>query len=289
MTKRWLLNLALTLFVIALALVVKFQPGRPPATPERALTDIVAESVQGITLERPGEAAIAFVRDGQDWRMTAPLHARADRFRLEGLLQLLSAKVKDRFPVTGDLAQFGLDKPLAQLRLGQTEVDVGGMHALNDLRYVRYRGEIYLVPNASVRPALSPLADFFSARIIEENRKPVGFDLASFHLRLEDGSWKLTPENKNISSDLLNGFVDEWRYARALSVARYGGKPVMGHVRITYVHEETGKTKPDQPRTLDLGVIARKPELVLYRADEGLEYHFPQETGDRLMTLTPRD
>lgn len=284
MTKRWLLNLALALFVVALALIVKFQPGHAPATRAPALTRLTAESVQTVALDRPGEKPITFARDGEKWRMTAPIHARADRFRLDNLLQLASARVQDHFPATGDLAQFGLDKPLARVHLGQTELDIGGLHALRDLRYVRYGDQIYLVPNASVRAALNPLSDFFSARLLEDDRKPVGFDLAHFHLRLTKGSWTLTPADKNVSSDVLNAFVDEWRYARALSVSRYSGKPVIGRVRITYV-EDAGKGGQQKPHTLEFGVLARHPELVLYRADEGLEYHFPQETGDRLMTL----
>ena len=41
------------------------------------------------------------------------------------------------------------------------------------------------------------------------------------------------------------------------------------------------------PKNLDLGILAYKPELVLYRKDEALEYHFPQEAGERLLNLTP--
>ena len=72
--------------------------------------------------------------------------------------------------------------------------------------------------------------------------------------------------------------MDEWRHARALSVEPYTGKPVRERVTITIIDD--GKT-----RLLEFGVLARKPEFVVVRKDENLEYHFPEDIGARLMQL----
>jgi hypothetical protein len=42
-----------------------------------------------------------------------------------------------------------------------------------------------------------------------------------------------------------------------------------------------------QQRIIEFGVLAHKPEFVLYRKDENLEYSFPEETGTRLLRLKP--
>jgi hypothetical protein len=287
--RRWLLNVVLALFVVALVLVVKFQPGRPEPAAEATLTTLQSETVKDVRLARPGEAEIRFERSDQGWRLVSPVRARADRFRVENLLQLATAKVKARFPAGGDLAQYGLATPIARVRIDGTEIGVGGQHALNDLRYVLVNNEVLLVPGASARAVTNSLSDFFSARLIEDGRKPVAFSFPTFRLQAEGGTWKVQPENKELSTDVVNAFVDQWRYARALSVARYSGKPVRGRVRVTYLTESPDKGQASgTPLTLDLAIVARKPELVIYRADEGLEYHFPQETGDRLMTLAPQ-
>ena len=36
---------------------------------------------------------------------------------------------------------------------------------------------------------------------------------------------------------------------------------------------------------LSLGILAYKPDFVLYRPDENLEYHFTEATGKRLLNL----
>mgnify|MGYP006375554001 FL=1 len=43
----------------------------------------------------------------------------------------------------------------------------------------------------------------------------------------------------------------------------------------------------DQQRVIEFGVLAYKPEFILYRKDENLEYSFPEETGTRLLRLKP--
>jgi hypothetical protein len=43
----------------------------------------------------------------------------------------------------------------------------------------------------------------------------------------------------------------------------------------------------DRQRVIEFGVLAYKPEFILVRKDEKLEYSFPEETGLRLMQLVP--
>jgi len=42
----------------------------------------------------------------------------------------------------------------------------------------------------------------------------------------------------------------------------------------------------DKTEKLVLGVLAYKPDFVLYRRDENLEYHFTEDTGKRLLTIS---
>lgn len=283
--KRWILNLALALFVAALALLVKYQPGAPGKVDELPpLTDLGAEAITSIRIERPGQEPIALQREGQDWQLRAPLPARADRFRVDGLLHLAGAKSLQRFVANpNDLGKYGLDKPLATVWLNDTSLKFGAPHAFNNQQYVLYKDEIHLIAAGSFRPVLTPLAQFFSTSIIDDNLKPAAFKLPGFELALQDGAWRIKPANKNLSSDRISRFADEWRYARALKVERSSGKRSQARVRISFASEPGIKTA----RPLDIAVLSRQPELVLYRKDEGLEYYFPQEMGERLLALTP--
>jgi hypothetical protein len=119
--------------------------------------------------------------------------------------------------------------------------------------------------------------------LLEDERQLVALDLPGLRLVRKDGTWQREPAVKHkeqeISGDRINEFVAHWQHARALSVARLTNKPALQRIRLT---SETG----DQRQTLTLDILAYKPEFVLARRDEGLEYHFPADVGQRLLSLT---
>jgi len=142
---------------------------------------------------------------------------------------------------------------------------------------------VLLLPAGALRTAIAPLADLLSSSLLEDKTKILALQLPGFSLRQNaQGAWVRTPEIKELASDRINQFVDEWRYARALSVAPYSGKAATEQVVITVADGA-------KPRIIRLGVLSRKPELILVRTDEKLEYHFPAETGKSLMQLQPDD
>lgn len=285
MNSRWWLNLGLAVFIVVLLVAVHYAPGRDPGDLRPPLTALTADGVQHIRVMRPGHASIELARQGSGWQMLAPTHARADRFRIDDLLHLVRARVQDSFvPVPSALASYGLNPPQATVWFNNERLDFGNSHTLNHLQYVLYKGRVDLISAYSMDPASLRTSDLYSARLLEKGEKLVALKLPHFSLASHHGVWQVTPPNSQLSTDTINGFVDEWRYARALSVDRYSGKPVTGHVFVTYVNPAPGVQ--DTRHTLDIGIIERSPELVLYRKDEGLEYHLPMEVGAHLLNLS---
>lgn len=281
MRNRWLLNLALGVFLLALALLVYFRPTPDDQKAKAAnpLTPLKADSITQIRIQRPNEKEISLVKDGDEWRIDAPLKARADRIRVENILQIASADVSDRF-ASGDLKQYGLEPPQARVWLNDTDIRFGQAHALQALHYVAYAGEIALVPAGSFRAADVALNDLLSTSLLEKDRRPIGFDLPGRRLMLHDGQWRLTPPKPEISSDRLNTFAEEWRFARAMSVSPHKPRPALGRVTIQYQPEGDKATKPG---SVAFDILAREPEVILYRPDEGLDYHLPPDVGERLL------
>lgn len=285
MRRRWLLNLALAVFVVGLVLLNVYKPGAKKETGERQpLTTINADSITTIRLQRPNQEDVVLQKDNEQWRLVAPVNARADRFRVDNLLQLLGAKSEGTLPAN-DFGKYGLDKPLAIVRFNDDEIRFGALHPFNNLQYALYANQVHLLSTASFRQAAMPWDDFLSTALLEKDIKPVAFAFPRFNLTLKEGTWELKPANKDISGDRVNTFVEEWRYARALKVARHQGKAPTAKVRITYIDE--AKKEAARPQMLEIGIAALKPEVVLYRADENLDYHFPVSTGERLLELKP--
>ena len=280
MKNRWLLNIGLGLLIGALVLLAVYKPGANKEPDGTALTTLIPDNIQHIRLLRPKQAGIELEKTGDAWQLTAPRAARANGNRVNELLQLAVARASTRFPaIPADLGKYSLDNPLATLFLNDAEIHFGGMHPLDNQLYVLHTGQVQLIPTAVFRAVSAPLNDFFSSALLAEKTKPVAFKFPAFGLKQnEQGAWVRTPELTTLSSDQINRFVDEWRYARALSVAPYTGQPVRERVTITVVDG-------DQTNTLEIGVLAHKPEFIVVRKDENLEYHFPEDIGARLMLL----
>ena len=285
MKNRWLLNIGLAVLIGALVLLAIYKPGtrqEPEGTP---LTALSTDSIQHIRLLRTKQAPIVLEKTGDDWLMSTPRAARANRNRVNELLQLATARVPTRFPAApaeqnnSELGKYGLDQPLATLFLNDAEIRFGGLHPLDNRLYVLHDGQIQLIPGAALRAAIAPLNDFLNSSLLGEKTKPLAFKFPDFSLKQnEQGAWVRTPELKTLSSDHINRFVDEWRYAQALSVAPYTGKPARERVTITVADG-------DKTRALEIGVLAHQPEFIVVRQDEKLEYRFPQDIGARLMQL----
>lgn len=277
MKNRWLLNVALAIVVAALALVVWFRPGQPPAKP--ALTALVPGQIARVVLEREGERIVLARHDGA-WRMEQPLSARANSFNVESVLRLASAASETQIAAARELAQYGLRPPRARVQLDDEEILIGNLHPITNQVYVQHRGNVHLISAHHQGPVHYRYTQLLNSRLFEPDFKPLAFRLPGFRLTLTEQGWRREPALAELSSDRINDFVQEWRNASALSVGRATRTPVLATVEITMERDQ----RRAQRR---LGIVARDPQLVLRREDEGLEYHFPAETGARLLTLQP--
>ena len=281
--RRWLLNAVLLVMIGALAWLAIQRAGQEKEVTGPPLTVLAADAISQVRLERPGHEGITLEKNGNQWALTAPLRARANPFNIDNLLRLVSAPTQARFPAAGhELAKFGLAQPQARVRFGSDEVVFGSLHPLHSQIYVLYKSEIALIPGRYLGSALYPYTNFIDSRLFESDRKISAIKLPDFTLVQQNGTWQRQPPDKKLTSDRINEFAAEWQNARALHVEKYSGKEILDRIQIT----SAMNGKSDR---LALGVIAYKPDFVLLRPDENLEYHFTEDTGKRLLELSGRN
>ena len=286
LTRRGLANIGLLVVAGVLAWVLWGRPAPRPAMPTPQLAPIKGAAITAITIARPGRPAIRLQQVAGHWQLTRPFKARAARFRVEALTDIVDAKPHDRFAVPkGPLSAFGLAPPQATVTLNHKRILIGRRRPFGDLRYVLTGHTIALVPAEIIHPRRLTSDSFLSTRLLGNHIHPVAFTLPHLTVTRHDGIWHATPSPAGVSNDRINGFVDAWRYARALSVSRYHGAPVVGRVVVHY--HERGTAKTQARHTLVIDILATHPEFVLLRPDQGLEYHFPQEIGERLLAIGP--
>ncbi|MCR4300890.1 MAG: DUF4340 domain-containing protein [Sulfuricaulis sp.] len=279
--RRWLLNGGLLALIGVLAWLAAHRAGQEKDIAGPPLTPLAAETVSQVRIERPGQPAIVLEKTGKDWALAKPLPARANRFNVESLLRIVAAPGDTRLTANaGELVKFGLDKPQSRLWLDNQEIAFGSLHPLNNRIYVLYNNEVVLIPGHHLGPVLYPYTNFIDSRLFEENRKLTSIRLPDFTLSLENGAWQKNPPDSKLTSDQMNDFSAEWQNARALGVEKYSGKTVLDRIVFT-------SARDDKNQKLALGILAYKPSFVLHRPDENLEYHFTEETGKRLLKLSP--
>ena len=288
MRNPWILNLLLVALVAALMLVVVFKPGKQDEPEGTPLTALDTAAITRVRLVHTPEQEIVLEKTGDgQWLLVRPLHARSNPFNVNNLLQLAAAQSEAQLAAAEhDLAKYGLDKPQSTVWLDDEELQFGNKHPLKNSQYLLYQQTIHLVPADLFHATASPYTDFISTRLIADDRRPTAFTFPQFKLALEDGVWKKDPPDESLSTDDINGFVDEWRHARALSVDKYSGRPVKRRIRVAFARD--GEDKDDKKDILVLGILEQAPEFILYREDEGLEYRFPEEAGARLLHLKPQ-
>lgn len=274
MKNRWLLNAVLLALVAALAALVLLRPGRAPET--LPLTTLSADQVATLHIERPDQETVTLARHGADWRMAAPLAARANAHNVATLMQLIGMPAQP-LEGAGAAAEYGLDQPRATLRFNDVTVALGTLHPLDNRVYARRGTDVLLLPAQAYGAAMRAWTDYLDTHLLESTRRPVALRLPDFTLELRNGSWERLPPNAALSGDRINDFVSEWRNASAIAVARHSKRPPLATIELRF----------DDGSRLTLAVLARQPDFVVYRADEGLEYRFPADVGRRLLTLAP--
>ncbi len=278
--QRWLLNAGLLALIAALGWIVAQRISQQQAAPSPPLTGLSVTTVTHVRIERPEQPEIVLEKTGAAWRLTAPVPVRANNLNVENLLRVLSAPAETRFPaVPAQLAQYGLEKPQARVRLENEEIAFGALHPLKNQIYVLHNNEVALIPAYLLSDAAAPYTRFIDSRLFEDNRKLGSLHLPGFSVSLKDGVWRRQPVDRKLTSDQINDFTSEWQNASALSVEKYSGKEAVDHVDIV-------DTRDGKSEKMRLGILAYKPDFVLHRPDENLEYHFTEETGKRLLNLS---
>jgi hypothetical protein len=144
-TRTLVLLAALT---IGLALLVLFEPGHKADTASGSLTALDASTLEGLRVERSGQATVELERRGSHWWMTAPWAQPlpALDYRIESALGLLSAPSEHRQPIAGlDLAQFELDAPVLVLEAGGLRLSFGNTHPITRERHVLLGDELHRI------------------------------------------------------------------------------------------------------------------------------------------------
>ena len=263
MNSRWTLNIGL-LLAVALAAATLYVKPRPSEQQSFRLVPAQVERLSRIEIARGLDTHIVLVRTAENWRMETPVAARLDETTLARLLDLTRLETPLRFP-TDDLARYALDKPWARVRFNQHVVEFGMTNTVTQELYAKNGEYVYAIPARLAGAIPASAAKLLAHRLFGADEIPIAFRLSRFSLRHDGVRWQLEPPDPGLSQDDLVRWVEQWRLASSLTT-QPGARPTAGDSAVVQLRDG---------RSITFTVVARVPNLVLHRDDEGLEYHFP--------------
>lgn len=196
---------------------------------DKTILKIDRDKVDRVEIETP-DHTIKVAKQGADWRISAPVDARADFGTIEGLVgRLNTAQMKAIVSTTGDanaLKDYGLDKPAATIRVTSGSAQAGlaiGKSAGDGIVYAKdlSRPMVFTVESALADELKKPademrLKDLFDARAFNTTRLEVsrGGQIVAFEK--DKDAWKqVTPAPKPADGAKVDALLTALTNARA--------------------------------------------------------------------------
>ena len=286
---RWLINIGLLLLVLVTFFYSWsiFQK-EPVQSLKFELTNFKLSDFNEIKIDFPSRISTHFKVIDDNWRMLSPHKARADELYVYRILSLLATSSSEKLS-SDDLSKYGLDKPILKVTFFGKELEeiflFGTYNPVNEDQYVLYKNNVFLISGG-----FSETSSFVPLELIDKNpiakyEKIKRFDFSRLEqwqenrlkLNYKNNIWNV--EGKNLSvvqSDINDWFEMTWKGIPATSVKKYKIDERIGYKSFDVYFQDDKK--------ITFYRIQESPELLLFRKDEGLLYHFPGDLGFTMLT-----
>ena len=285
MKSRWLTNIILLVIVlITLILSWTIFQKEPIESTKFELTQFKLSDFDEVKIDFPSKISTHFKIIDNHWRMLSPFKARADELYVYRILSILATSSLEKLSAD-DLSKYGLDQPNLKITFLADEhnevILFGTYNPINEDQYVLYRDNVFLVSGG-----FSETASFMPVELIDKN--PIAkyeiiksFDFSRLeqwqdsHLKLNFNSNKVwSVEGKNIS--VIQAEANEWYEMTWMNIPAKSVEPYKIDQRVGY---KSFDILLKNNKKLNFYRIQESPELLLFREDEGLLYHFPSDLG----------
>ena len=280
MLKKNLLNLfLLCLFGLLSFLVINTEPENNLLDP---LTTLSPDTVSEITIKHKQYMShLSRSADDNNWHFTKPININANKFRISSVLKLLTAPVHGHYPLTDiDLEKTGLSKPATTITLDHHRIAFGIINPLNNLRYVLYNKQVYLIEDVYSPLLSSHFTTLVSLELLPGDSKI--YKLVLPHQEIfkdEKNLWKST---QALNSDKIIQTIQAWQNHQAFAVHQYLPRPSLGTIKV-FLEPVEKSTDQHNSSFVEFQVTDTDPWLILARPDLKIEYHLDLDNYNTLI------
>ncbi len=272
MRKQWITLGALFICVIALALFVWL---RPPETqgPTHGVSTLKSADARTLRVLRKGKPLTLLEKRNTEWFMVEPLKAPADDFQVLRLLAVLDAKSALQYP-PADLAKFELATPQAEIIINDQRFAFGAINNVTREQYVLTQNQIYPLELRFAAAIPVDATALLRRSVLAPGDVPVRFDMGAFNVASDEKKWTTTPPAGDVSQDDYNRWVAQWREGSALRAEAADTRKPLRDIHVTL--------KDGSKRSL--GIVQTDAELIVQRADIGMQFVFTAEIGRQMIS-----
>jgi hypothetical protein len=305
---RWQTSAVLALLLVLVGgfyyvYEIRWAPDRERAESRKGrVFSAEAADVTALELKRPDETVV-LKRDGEAWRLSAPVAARGNRGTVdETLTTILTAKIDREIDAKpASLADFGHEKPAAQVSLTlkdgkQVGIDLGSKSPTGVWVYAREQGKpaVFVLGDSVLREVTRPVVDFRDRTILAFERRDVtGVDIVAdadtIAVEPAADKWRITrPVALAADTAEMNDLLDKLATAKVKEFVAEAPRSsqAYGLERPLRVSVHTGKDKDRATRTLLVGrADGEKKGVYAMREGETSVLLLPEEIGK----LVPRN
>ena len=271
MRKSWITLGALFTCVTALGLLVWLKPPKQQNA-SVAVTTLKSADVRTLRVRHKGAPLASLEKRGNDWFLTEPINVPADSFQVLRLLAVLDAKSTSQYPVA-DSARFELDAPQTEIIINDQRFLFGAINNVTREQYLLAQNQIYTVEPRFAAAVPANANALIRRSVLAPVDVPERFEFGAFTITTDGKKWSTTPPAGDISQDDYNRWVAQWREGSALR-SEIADDRKTGHEIIVTLK---GGAK------IVLGVLQSDAELVVRRADIGLQFVFTGDVGKQMM------
>jgi len=277
---RIIVNLLLIVTVISLGVIAWLKAGQQSSTSRISTLDISA--IERIKIIRETAKTIELQRLKSQWVITKPIAAPALTGKIERLIKISQITPPVTYPLKNkDLEPFGLKTPKVQLSFNNETLNIGRTESVHSRRYVSNDSKLFLLDDTFLQHLTAPVDAYIDTRLLADGTQITGLQTPQITLqRRADNTWQ-NPQapSDELSSDVVQMLLDEWRFARAINVSsvvnQATSKPVVIHV---------SKGQP-----LHFRLIEQQNDIILISSEAQLAYTFSQAKYKKMTTLPRLD
>lgn len=282
MSKRNLLNLVLLIFILALVMLVIYEPGKKVAITPPTLTSLDSKDINHIKINRhnakKGEQEIEFNKTPAGWVMLKPYAVSANSFRIDSILELLSTVSFSQNNLADlNLSTFGLTQPVATITFNnKTSIIFGHNKSLKNHRYVQLGATLHMIADTFFYQLAAKTESYINHKLFSEKSKIRKLNLPTMKFEKVDGIWEASPKADDFSADSINQLISEWQLSQAYDINKIKPSP---------------NSKPDiiiqleNNKKLHFKIEKNTDSFNLTNLDSGTRYILSADRKDKLLKL----